>query len=209
MDAIVVEGLRKHYGEVDALDGVTFTVREGEIFGLLGPNGAGKSTTVRVLVTLTHPDGRTETLPIQDAGDPWLAQSHDAGATWTQRKLVDSNRYIFAFDGDVDSSGTVYFAETSILYGGGGNKGTTPTGAIEEHVFVLTNTGQTFTDRLVDSIQPGLACVAAGCTPDYYLGHAALTAYAPGRLVLLYDGATTAGGLQTITTRSSSWRARW
>ena len=56
MDAIAVDGLRKHYGDVQALDGVSFSVREGEIFGLLGPNGAGKSTTVRVLVTLTHPD---------------------------------------------------------------------------------------------------------------------------------------------------------
>ncbi|HEY3961239.1 MAG TPA: ATP-binding cassette domain-containing protein [Gaiellaceae bacterium] len=56
MDAIVVEELRKHYGEVTALEGVTFSVREGEVFGLLGPNGAGKSTTVRVLVTLTQPD---------------------------------------------------------------------------------------------------------------------------------------------------------
>jgi ABC-2 type transport system ATP-binding protein len=56
MDAIAVEELRKRYGEVQALDGVSFGVREGEVFGLLGPNGAGKSTTVRVLVTLTHPD---------------------------------------------------------------------------------------------------------------------------------------------------------
>src|SRR5437762_1020443 len=56
VDAIVVDGLRKHYGEVQALDGVSFGVREGEIFALLGPNGAGKSTTVRVLVTLTEPD---------------------------------------------------------------------------------------------------------------------------------------------------------
>jgi ABC-2 type transport system ATP-binding protein len=56
MDAIVVDEVRKRYGEVQALDGVSFTVREGEVFGLLGPNGAGKSTTVRVLVTLTRAD---------------------------------------------------------------------------------------------------------------------------------------------------------
>ena len=56
MDAIVAEGLRKRYRAVQALDGVSFAVREGEVFGLLGPNGAGKSTTVRVLTTLTRPD---------------------------------------------------------------------------------------------------------------------------------------------------------
>jgi ABC-2 type transport system ATP-binding protein len=56
MDAIVVQDLRKRYGDVQALDGVSFAVREGEVFGLLGPNGAGKSTTVRTLVTLTKPD---------------------------------------------------------------------------------------------------------------------------------------------------------
>ena len=56
MDAIVVEELRKRYGDVQALDGVSFAVQEGEVFGLLGPNGAGKSTTVRSLVTLTTPD---------------------------------------------------------------------------------------------------------------------------------------------------------
>jgi ABC-2 type transport system ATP-binding protein len=59
MEAIVVDELRKRYGEVQALDGVSFTVHEAEVFGLLGPNGAGKSTTVRSLVTLTQPDSGT------------------------------------------------------------------------------------------------------------------------------------------------------
>jgi ABC-2 type transport system ATP-binding protein len=49
MPAIVVEDLRKHYGDVVAVDGISFTVEEGEVLALLGPNGAGKTTTVEVL----------------------------------------------------------------------------------------------------------------------------------------------------------------
>ena len=56
MDAIVVEDLHKRYKGIQAVDGVSFSVKEGEVFGLLGPNGAGKSTTVRTLATLTQPD---------------------------------------------------------------------------------------------------------------------------------------------------------
>jgi ABC-2 type transport system ATP-binding protein len=56
VDTIAVEGLEKRYGSVAALAGISFGVREGEVFGLLGPNGAGKSTTVRILCTLTRPD---------------------------------------------------------------------------------------------------------------------------------------------------------
>jgi ABC-2 type transport system ATP-binding protein len=50
-------GLMKRYGEVDALDGLSFHVQPGTIFGLLGPNGAGKSTAVKVLTTLARADG--------------------------------------------------------------------------------------------------------------------------------------------------------
>jgi ABC-2 type transport system ATP-binding protein len=56
-NAIEAVDLRKAYGEdVQALDGLTFSVPAGTVFGLLGPNGAGKSTTVKVLTTLAHPD---------------------------------------------------------------------------------------------------------------------------------------------------------
>src|SRR5215469_9387472 len=53
---VIVRDLRKHYGEVQAANGVTFDVRDGEIFGLLGPNGAGKTTTVECIVGLREPD---------------------------------------------------------------------------------------------------------------------------------------------------------
>jgi len=52
---IVIEDLRKRYGGVRALDGLTLTIKKGEVFGLLGPNGAGKTTTIRILTSLSNP----------------------------------------------------------------------------------------------------------------------------------------------------------
>jgi ABC-2 type transport system ATP-binding protein len=54
--AIHIEGLTKYYGNVLAVDHITFEVWEGEIFGFLGPNGAGKTTTQRMLTTLLEPN---------------------------------------------------------------------------------------------------------------------------------------------------------
>jgi ABC-2 type transport system ATP-binding protein len=54
---VKVENLAKNFGPLKAVDGVSFEVREGEIFGFLGPNGAGKSTTINVLTTLLRPSG--------------------------------------------------------------------------------------------------------------------------------------------------------
>jgi len=55
MTAIELDGLRKEFGDVVALDGVDLTVEEGEVFGFLGPNGAGKSTTINVLLDFIRP----------------------------------------------------------------------------------------------------------------------------------------------------------
>ncbi|MFB9571608.1 ABC transporter ATP-binding protein [Streptomyces yanii] len=60
MEATVeVTGLRKRYGPTTALDGMTFTVRPGQVTGFVGPNGAGKSTTMRVILGLDTPDEGT------------------------------------------------------------------------------------------------------------------------------------------------------
>jgi ABC-2 type transport system ATP-binding protein len=59
---IQAEGLKKRYGETQALDGVSFSVPAGTILGLLGPNGAGKTTAVRVLTTLARPDAGSATV---------------------------------------------------------------------------------------------------------------------------------------------------
>jgi ABC-2 type transport system ATP-binding protein len=70
--AIEAEGLVKTYGKtVKALDGLSFRVPAGEVFGLLGPNGAGKSTAVKILTTLTIPDsGRATVAGIDVVADP-------------------------------------------------------------------------------------------------------------------------------------------
>ncbi|GAA1958334.1 ABC transporter ATP-binding protein [Kitasatospora viridis] len=66
--AIAADGIRKRYGDVQAVDGVSLTVEAGEFFGLLGPNGAGKTTTLEILEGIREADaGRVELLGLP----PW------------------------------------------------------------------------------------------------------------------------------------------
>ena len=77
MDAIVADDLRKRYKGVQALDGVSFAVREGEVFGLLGPNGAGKTTTIEILEGYRDRNGgEVEVLGVDPAR---------GGRTWRER----------------------------------------------------------------------------------------------------------------------------
>ena len=57
VQAVEVDGLVKRFGDFTAVDGISFSVEPGELFGFLGPNGAGKTTTISVLCTLLHPTG--------------------------------------------------------------------------------------------------------------------------------------------------------
>ncbi|MFM7365344.1 MAG: ATP-binding cassette domain-containing protein [Cuspidothrix sp.] len=73
--AVFIENLKKSYGNVVAVQDVSFEVQPGEIFGLLGPNGAGKTTTLRALCTLTTPDaGKIEVSGISVLDNPKLAR---------------------------------------------------------------------------------------------------------------------------------------
>ena len=143
-------------------------------------------------------------------GDPWVAQSHDFGRTWTQHELVDSKRYYFAFDADVLHDGTVVFAQSDISYTA---PGTTPEGFVKHHVFVSRDRGTTWEDHVVDTVRVGEPCLAEGCTSDFYIGHDAISGDDSGDLVVLYDGATASLGPQQIFSRRSSdegrtWSAR-
>jgi ABC-2 type transport system ATP-binding protein len=98
MAVIEVEGLRKRYGDTVAVDDVSFTVEEGEIFGILGPNGAGKTTTVESIVGLRKPDsGRIRVLGLDPQRD--RAELHElVGAQLQESGLPDKLRVGEAVD---------------------------------------------------------------------------------------------------------------
>src|SRR5213594_3874306 len=68
MSAIEVSSLEKSYGQLKAVDGISFSVRKGEVFSLLGPNGAGKTTTIEILEGLRQRDGGQISVL---GADPW------------------------------------------------------------------------------------------------------------------------------------------
>src|ERR1700728_3295260 len=87
---IEVAGLRKRFGRVQALDGMTFTVSSGQVTGFVGPNGAGKSTTMRVILGLDKPAAGTALIGGKPYGTLRQPLSHvgsllDAGALQPSR----------------------------------------------------------------------------------------------------------------------------
>ena len=76
-DAVLAEGLVKHYKTVKALDGIDLRVPQGSVLGVLGPNGAGKTTAVKILTTLIKPDaGRAEVAGVDVLARPGEARRH-------------------------------------------------------------------------------------------------------------------------------------
>ncbi len=102
--AVLVENLKKSYGDVAAVKEVSFTIEPGEIFGLLGPNGAGKTTTIRCLCTLMTPDaGRLELNGVSVVDDPrrarqllgYIAQEVAIDKVLTGRELLELQAAIY------------------------------------------------------------------------------------------------------------------
>ncbi|WP_418282313.1 ABC transporter ATP-binding protein [Halorubrum sp. DTA98] len=87
-NALEVEDLRKSYGDVDALNGVSLTVPEGSFFGLLGPNGAGKTTFINVLVGLVRASGGSARVFGHDVEDDYR-QARDRVGVAPQEFNVD------------------------------------------------------------------------------------------------------------------------
>jgi hypothetical protein len=151
----------------------------------------------------TSADGRDVYVSLNgpQGGDPWIVQSHDFGATWTQAKLVEGPRYFFAYDGVVLEDGTALLTNSSLSYTGPGGAAE---GAVKQHLFISRNRGATWQNVVMDSVQLGPPCLTAGCYADFHSGHSGLSADEDGDLVYVYDGAVESGGPQRAWVRTST-----
>ncbi len=89
MPIIDVHDLRKRYGDRTVVDGISFSVDEGEIFGILGPNGAGKTTTVECIGGLRHPDGGRISVAGMDPTKEGTAFREAVGIQLQESRLPD------------------------------------------------------------------------------------------------------------------------
>jgi ABC-2 type transport system ATP-binding protein len=87
-----VKDLRKRYGDLEAVRGITFEIKAGEVFGLLGPNGAGKTTTIEILEGLRQPDSGTVSVCGMDPGREQSALKERIGAQLQATVLPDKIR---------------------------------------------------------------------------------------------------------------------
>jgi ABC-2 type transport system ATP-binding protein len=98
VSVIEVTGLRKVYGERVVVDGVSFSVEPGEIFGILGPNGAGKTTTVECIGGLRHRDGGSVTVAGMDPANEGVAFREVLGIQLQESRLPEKMTVIEALD---------------------------------------------------------------------------------------------------------------
>ena len=105
---IRVEQLKKHYGDIAAVDGVTFTLADGETFGLLGPNGAGKTTTISMMVGVLSPD----------SGEVELANGDQPTQAAARRAIGIAPQALALYEELTAQQNLVFFARLYGLSGG-------------------------------------------------------------------------------------------
>jgi ABC-2 type transport system ATP-binding protein len=131
MNTIEVSDLRKSYGSLKAVDGISFSVEEGQVFSLLGPNGAGKTTTIEIMEGLRERDGGDVTVI---GKDPWkegyevhkkigvIPQGFKFVDYATPREAINYYAALFGVNADADvilkkvileDSANVYFSKLS------------------------------------------------------------------------------------------------
>jgi ABC-2 type transport system ATP-binding protein len=104
MDDIETKGLTKKFNGFTAVDGLTFDIKKGELFGLLGPNGAGKSTTIYMLTTLLKPTSGTAIVGGYDVNEEPDKVRERIGIVFQDQTL---DTYLTAFD-NLDIHGRLY-----------------------------------------------------------------------------------------------------
>jgi ABC-2 type transport system ATP-binding protein len=123
---IQVENLVKHYARVKAVDGVSFDVGQGEIFGLLGPNGAGKTTIIRTMMDIIKPDDGTIRLmdqPVTEASKSRIGYLPEERGLYKNYRLLECLVYLGALKGlsrkEARERGQVLLERTGLAeYGG-------------------------------------------------------------------------------------------
>jgi len=148
------------------------------------------------------PDGRNVYVLFNGptGGDVYAAVSHDAGATWTQVRVTNDDRYHYDYGVNVLPSGRVLSSEFSITYTG---PGAAAEGPVKVHIYSSDNGGATWSDNVVDTLELGSPCTSEGCYPEFYDSGPVLAQDTNGDLVLVYSGASTPGGPRTMYARSS------
>ncbi|MCU0232187.1 MAG: ATP-binding cassette domain-containing protein [Acidobacteria bacterium] len=102
MSSLAFEGITKSYGEKRAVDGVSFQVPAGEVFGLLGPNGAGKTTLIRILMDIIRADAGTVTLfgrPLDGSGLDRVGYLPEERGLYKKQKVADVMAYFGTLKG--------------------------------------------------------------------------------------------------------------
>jgi ABC-2 type transport system ATP-binding protein len=101
MSALTVLDLKKSFNGIQAINGLSFQVPEGEIFGILGPNGAGKTTTIRILVDIFKPDSGEVSVLGMDPGHskPLIGYMPEERGLYPNLEVLEAPAYLGQLEG--------------------------------------------------------------------------------------------------------------